>query len=52
MVKNKNNNPVWSERIKKNKNSIYKKVGSSLNVDKRLVLEQLMLSFPTISNET
>ncbi len=44
MVKNKNNNPVWSYRIKKNKNSIYKKIGSSLNIDKRLFKEDIQVS--------
>ena len=44
MVKNKNNNPVWSERIKKNRNSIFNKLGSSINVDKRLFKEDIQAS--------
>ena len=41
MSKNKKNNPIWSERIKKNGNSLFKKVGNSLNVDKRLFREDI-----------
>ena len=41
MAKNKNNNPVWSERIQKNNNSVFKKVGSSINIDKRLFKEDI-----------
>ena len=41
MVKNKKSNPVWSERINKNKNSLFKKIGSSINVDKRLFREDI-----------
>ncbi len=44
MTKNKNNNPVWSERIKKNSNSIFNKLGSSINVDKRLFKEDIQAS--------
>ncbi len=44
MAKNKNNNPVWSERIKKNRNSIFNKLGSSINVDKRLFKEDIQAS--------
>jgi len=44
MTKNKNNNPVWSERIKKNRNSIFNKLGSSINVDKRLFKEDIQAS--------
>ena len=41
MVKNKKSNPVWSERINKNKNSLFKKIGSSIGVDKRLFREDI-----------
>ncbi len=41
MAKNKNSSPVWSKRIKQNVNSLFKKVGSSLNVDKRLFKEDI-----------
>ena len=44
MAKNKNNKPVWSERIKKNRNSIFNKLGSSINVDKRLFKEDIQAS--------
>jgi len=44
MAKNKNNNPVWSERIKKNRNSVFRKVGSSINIDKRLFKEDIECS--------
>ncbi len=44
MSKNKKNNPFWSERIKKNVNSVFKKVGSSINIDKRLFKEDLQVS--------
>ena len=44
MAKNKNNQTVWSTRIKKNKYSIYEKVGSSLEVDKRLFKEDIACS--------
>ena len=41
MSKNKNNKAVWSLRIKKDSSSIFKKVGSSINIDKRLFKEDL-----------
>ena len=44
MAKNKNNQTVWSARIKKNRSSIYDKVGSSLEVDKRLFKEDIACS--------
>tara|TARA_B100001121_G_scaffold157034_1_gene137305 strand:- start:4589 stop:5980 length:1392 start_codon:yes stop_codon:yes gene_type:complete len=44
MAKNKNNQTVWSTRIKKNRYSIYEKVGSSLEVDKRLFKEDIACS--------
>ena len=34
MSKNKNNKAVWSLRIKKDSSSIFKKAGSSINIDK------------------
>ena len=36
MSKNKNNKAIWSTRIKKNTTSTFKKVGSSIDIDKRL----------------
>ncbi len=44
MSKNKNNKPVWSTRINQNNVSTFQKVGSSLNVDKRLFREDIMAS--------
>ena len=41
MSKNKNNKAIWSTRIKKNTSSIFKKVGSSINTDKRLYKEDI-----------
>jgi len=41
MPKNKKNNPIWSERINDRGNSLFKKVGSSINVDKRLFREDI-----------
>lgn len=44
MSKNKNNNAVWGTRIKKDSSSIFKKVGSSINIDKRLFKEDILAS--------
>ena len=44
MAKNKNNQSVWSSRIKKKKNSFFDKIGSSINVDKRLYKEDINCS--------
>ena len=41
MVQNKNNKAIWNIRIKKDTSSIFKKVGSSINVDKRLFKEDI-----------
>ena len=41
MPKNKKNNPIWSERINDRGNSLFKKVGSSIDVDKRLFREDI-----------
>ena len=41
MRKNKNNYAVWSTRIKKETSSTFKKVGSSINIDKRLYKEDI-----------
>ncbi len=42
MSKNKNNQAIWGARIKKNTSSIFQKVGSSINVDKRLYKEDII----------
>ena len=44
MSKNKNNKPVWSTRIKKNSSSLFAKVGSSIDVDKRLYKQDIQAS--------
>ena len=41
MSKNKNNKAIWSTRIKKNTTSTFKKVGSSISIDKRLFKEDI-----------
>ena len=41
MRKNKNNQAIWNTRIKKKTSSIFQKVGSSLNIDKRLFKEDI-----------
>tara|TARA_Y100001970_G_scaffold134797_1_gene165895 strand:- start:2472 stop:3866 length:1395 start_codon:yes stop_codon:yes gene_type:complete len=41
MVQNKNNKAIWNTRIKKNSSSIFKKIGSSINIDKRLFKEDI-----------
>ena len=44
MGKNKNNLPIWNTRIKKNSNNLFKKVGGSLSIDKRLFKEDIQAS--------
>jgi len=44
MTKNKNNQPIWSSRIKKNSNNLFRKVGGSLDIDKRLFNEDISTS--------
>ncbi len=41
MRKNKNNYAVWSTRIKKQTSNNFKKIGSSINIDKRLYKEDI-----------
>ena len=41
MSKNKNNKPIWNTRINKNSNNLFKKIGGSLQVDKRLYNEDI-----------
>ena len=41
MAKNKNNQAIWSTRIKKNSSTLFQKVGNSLDVDKRLYREDV-----------
>ena len=44
MSKNKNNSPIWSTRILKSSNNLFKKVGASLDIDKRLYNEDIAAS--------
>ena len=41
MAKNKNNQAIWSTRIKKKASTLFKKVGSSIDIDKRLYKEDI-----------
>ena len=42
MTKNKNNQAIWNTRIKKNSSALFQKIGSSINIDKRLYKEDIM----------
>jgi len=42
MAKNKNNKAIWNTRIKKNVSTLFQKVGSSIDVDKRLYKEDII----------
>ncbi len=44
MTRNKNNQAIWSARIKANTSSIFQKAGSSINIDKRLYKEDIAAS--------
>ena len=44
MSKNKNNKPVWSTRVKKDSSNLFTKVGSSIDVDKRLYKQDIKAS--------
>ena len=48
MGKNKNNYTVWGTRIKKQTSNNFKKVGSSINIDKRLYKEDIIGSMAHI----
>ena len=41
MVKNKNNTAIWNTRIKDNTSSLFQKIGSSINIDKKLYKEDI-----------
>ena len=41
MAKNKNNQAIWNTRIKKNTSSLFRKVGNSIDIDKRLYKEDI-----------
>ena len=42
MAKNKNNQAIWNTRIKKKASALFEKVGSSIDVDKRLYKEDIL----------
>ena len=42
MSKNKNNQAIWNTRVKKKTSTLFKKVGSSIDIDKRLYKEDIM----------
>ena len=42
MTKNKNNQAIWNTRISKNTSNLFQKVGSSIDIDKRLYKEDIM----------
>ena len=42
MVKNKNNQTIWNTRIKNNSSNLSQKIGSSIDVDKRLYKEDII----------
>ena len=44
MTKNKNNQSIWNTRIKSTTSSFFLKVGSSINIDKRLYKEDIIAS--------
>ena len=44
MAKNKNNQAIWSTRIKKKASKLFEKIGSSIDVDKRLYKEDILSS--------
>ena len=41
MTKNKNNQTIWSVRVKNASSSLFQRVGSSINIDKRLFKEDI-----------
>ncbi len=41
MVKNKNNTAIWNTRIKDNTSSLFQKIGSSIDIDKKLYKEDI-----------
>ena len=41
MVKNKNNQAIWNTRIKQGGTALIRRIGSSINIDKRLYKEDI-----------
>ncbi len=44
MTKNKNNEAIWSNRIKKKPSKLFQEIGGSIDVDKRLFKEDILAS--------
>jgi len=44
MSKNKNNQAIWGARIKKTTSAVFQKIGSSIEIDKRLYKEDIKVS--------
>ncbi len=44
MVKNKNNQAIWSTRVRDNTSKLFQRIGSSINIDKRLYKEDIAVS--------
>ena len=44
MSKNKHNQAIWNTRVKKKTSILFKKIGNSLNIDKRLYKEDIRAS--------
>ena len=44
MSKNKNNKAIWNTRIKANTSSLFEKVGTSIDIDKKLYKEDIACS--------
>ena len=44
MAKNKNNQAIWGTRIKNNTSNLFQKLGSSIDIDKRLYKEDIAVS--------
>ena len=44
MTKNKNNQAIWSSRIQNKGSALFQKIGSSINIDKRLYKEDIKSS--------
>ena len=42
MTKNKNNQAIWSTRLKNNTSSLFQRVGSSIDIDKKLYSEDII----------
>ena len=42
MVKNKNNTTIWGSRIKNNSSILFQKIGSSIDIDKKLFKEDIL----------